>query len=175
MVPRPTQGNPFIASAAPGMVGIPTGLNVQGVNCAVDVARSMLTRPLVTGEGRLLLCREVVKYAGYLQEGIGMIKQADRAVPRLYLLADGKAPDAALLEAAAGSLLPPEKNLNYYLSRPFEGLLGIFFPSPALDRGDPARIELVEAEQPGVPGIPHRPGGMDEPAADPRCPVLDMG
>jgi hypothetical protein len=32
---NPTLGHPFVAPAAPAMVGIPTGMNVEGLSCAI--------------------------------------------------------------------------------------------------------------------------------------------
>lgn len=58
MLHKPTSGYPFAASSAPGFVGIPTGMNSEGVSCAMDVVYSFLTRPLISGEGCLLLCRK---------------------------------------------------------------------------------------------------------------------
>lgn len=129
MVHNPTQGYPFVASAAPALVGIPTGLNSEGVSCAMDVVYSIFTRPLVSGEGTMLLCRKVTQYAGSLEEGIALIRDSDRAVPWLYLIADGEQREAAVLETFASSLLPPGDNLYNYLNRVFFGLMGMFFPS----------------------------------------------
>lgn len=129
MVHNPTEGYPFVASAAPALVGIPTGMNTEGVSCAMDVVYSIFTRPLISGEGTMLLCRKVTQYAGSLEEGIALIRDSDRAVPWLYLIADGEQCDAAVLETFASSLLPPGDNLLNYLNRLFFGLMGLFFPS----------------------------------------------
>ena len=129
MVHDPTDGYPFVAAAAPALVGIPTGMNCEGISCAMDVVASIFTRPLVSGEGTMLLCRKVVQYAGSLEEGIALIRDSDRAVPWLYLIADGQQGDAVVLETFASSLLPPGDNLYNYLNRVFFGLLSIFLPS----------------------------------------------
>jgi hypothetical protein len=129
MVHKPAQGYPFVASAAPGLVGIPTGMNAAGVSCAMDVVHSIFTRPLISGEGTMLLCRKVTQYAGSLDEGIALIRDSDRAVPWLYLIADGEQCEAAVLETFASSLLPPADNLLNYLNRLFCGLMGMLFPS----------------------------------------------
>ncbi|MHB8781429.1 MAG: CocE/NonD family hydrolase, partial [Candidatus Geothermincolia bacterium] len=107
IVQNPTDGHAFVASAAPGMVGIPTGLNEEGVSCGMDVVYSVYSRPAITGMGCLLLCRNVVQYAASLQEGTALIGNADRGVPWLYMIADGDAPNAWVLETTASSLVPP--------------------------------------------------------------------
>ncbi len=107
IVQKPTDGYAFVASAAPGMVGIPTGLNTEGVSCGMDVVYSVFSRPAVTGMGCLLLCRQVVQYASSMDEGVASIKDADRGVPWLYMIGDGQAPNACVLETEASTLVPP--------------------------------------------------------------------
>lgn len=107
VVQKPDEGHAFVASAAPGFVGIPTGLNARGVSCGMDVVYSVFTRPAITGAGCLLLSRWVVQFASSMQEGIDIIAQADRAVPWLYMIADGKQPGASVLETAASTIAPP--------------------------------------------------------------------
>ncbi len=128
IVHRPENGFPFIASAAPGFVGVPTALNSQGVSCGMDMVASVLFRPIITGEGTLLLCRKAVQYGGSLEEAVSLIRDSDRAVPWLYMLADGKSGQAVVLETTASSLAPPEDLFKSYLSRFFSGLLQALFP-----------------------------------------------
>ncbi len=171
MVHNPTQGHPFVTSAAPAFVGIPTGMNAEGVSCAMDVVYSIFTRPLISGEGTLLLCRKVVQYAGSLTEGITLIRDSDRAVPWLYLVSDGEERDAAVLETFASSLLPPGDQLQKYLSRLFLGLLGLLCPgllqSDDAAAGSEGGWEIVEGEVAG--------NSMIELSSDPSCPSLEKG
>ncbi|MDD5711515.1 MAG: C45 family autoproteolytic acyltransferase/hydrolase [Smithellaceae bacterium] len=120
--PEAGDGYPFVASAAPGFVGIPTGLNTKGVSIGVDVVYSVFSRPVITSQGCLLLCRQVTQYAGTKAEGISFIRSADRAVPWLYLIADGKMPDAAVLETAASRMIPPGDTLINYLGDAIPGM-----------------------------------------------------
>jgi hypothetical protein len=175
MVHNPTQGYPFVTSAAPAMVGIATGMNTEGVSCGMDVVYSIFTRPLISGEGTMLMCRKVTQYAGSLDEAIAMIRDSDRAVPWLYLIADGEEYDAAVLETFASSLLPPGDNLLNYLNRAFFGLLGIFFPAlaPAENTVTPTGTmgegewEIVDGEVVG--------NSLAELSQDPSCPSLEKG
>ncbi|MEW6554213.1 MAG: hypothetical protein AB1384_08010 [Actinomycetota bacterium] len=175
MVHRPTQGYPFVTSAAPGLVGIPTGLNTQGVSCAMDVVYSIFTRPLISGKGTMILCREMVQFAGSLDEGIALIRDSDRAVPWLYLVADGKQCEAAVLETFASSLLPPGDYLQRYLNRLFLGLLGMFFPG--LNQGGQAVSPTGTAADGGWEIVKGEVVGNDllEPSPHPSCPSLDKG
>lgn len=171
MVHNPTQGHPFVASAAPAFVGIPTGMNSEGVSCAMDVVYSIFTRPLISGEGTLLLCRKVVQYAGSLAEGISLIRDSDRAVPWLYMVADGEERDAAVLETFASSLLPPGDQLQKYLSRLFLGLLGLLCPGliqcDNAAAGSEGEWEIVDGEVVG--------NSLMELSSDPSCPSLEKG
>lgn len=138
IVQKPERGYPFIASAAPGFVGVPTALNSQGVSCGMDMVASFLSRPIITGEGTLLLCRKAVQFGGSLEEAVSLIRDSDRAVPWLYMIADGKSGEAVVLETTASSLAPPEDRFKSYLGRFFSGLLQVLFPW-LLPQGDASR------------------------------------
>ncbi|MGQ9537840.1 MAG: C45 family autoproteolytic acyltransferase/hydrolase [Actinomycetota bacterium] len=128
LVHKPDNGYPLIASAAPGFVGVPTALNSRGVSCGMDMVASVLSRPIITGEGTLLLCRKAVQFGGTLEEAVAIIRDSDRAVPWLYLVADGQSGKAVVLETTASSLAPPEDAFKSYLGRFLMGLLQILFP-----------------------------------------------
>lgn len=128
IIHKPESGYPLIASAAPGFVGMPTALNSRGVSCGMDMVASVLSRPIITGEGSLLLCRKAVQYGGSLEEAVSLIRDSDRAVPWLYLVADGEQGDAVVLETTASSLLPPQDRSKAFLNRLISGMLRLLFP-----------------------------------------------
>jgi len=84
----PTTGNSLVGISAPGFVGFPTGMSSNGISCGMDMVPAKWERPLITGPGTLILCREVVQYANTLNEGISIIQNADRGISWLYLIAD---------------------------------------------------------------------------------------
>ena len=88
IIELPTTGNPLVAISGPGFVGFPTGMSNQGISCGMDMVPAKWERPLLTGPGALILCREVVQYANTLNEGIDIIRNADRGISWLYLIAD---------------------------------------------------------------------------------------
>ncbi|NPV60717.1 MAG: hypothetical protein HPY75_13800 [Actinobacteria bacterium] len=135
IIHNPDNGYPLIASAAPGFVGVPTALNSRGVSCGMDMVASVLSRPIITGEGTLLLCRKAAQFGGTLEEAVDLIRNSDRAVPWLYMIADGKSGRAVVLETNAASLAPPEDPFKAYLSRFIAGLLKILFPWLPQDAG----------------------------------------
>jgi hypothetical protein len=128
MVINPTQGHPLVAAAAPGFVGFPTAMNSRGVSCGMDVVFSIFTRPLVVGSGCLLMCRQAVQYGGSMEEATSIIKNADRGVPWLYMVADGSNPNGTVLETMASSMLPPGDITYDWMSRLFMGLMSLLFP-----------------------------------------------
>jgi len=128
IIHNPASGYPFIASAAPGFVGVPTALNSRGISCGMDMVASILSRPIITGEGTLLLCRKAVQYGGSLEEAVSLIRDSDRAVPWLYMIADGERGEAVVLETTASSLLPPQDQGKAFLDRLISGMLRLIFP-----------------------------------------------
>lgn len=152
LVHKPENGYPLIASAAPGFVGVPTALNSRGVSCGMDMVASVLSRPIITGEGSLLLCRKAVQYGGTLEEAVALIRDSDRAVPWLYLVADGQSGQAVVLETTASSLAPPEDAFKSYLGRFLMGLLQILFPW--LQRGVEGSVPAAEELTAGISSPP---------------------
>jgi hypothetical protein len=128
IIHKPTRGYPLVASAAPGMVGVPTALNSRGVSCAMDMVASFLTRPIITGEGTLLLCRKAVQFGGSLDEAVALIRDSDRGVPWLFMLADGFRRDAVVLETVASSMVPPADHAKTYIGRLVGGIIDMLFP-----------------------------------------------
>lgn len=108
---KPTSGYTLVTSSAPAFVGFPTGLNAKGISCGMDVVLSRLNRPLITGMGTLLICRNVVQHAATLQQAVNMIRNTSRGCSWLYMVADGKIPNAVVLETVADRVLPQGEEL----------------------------------------------------------------
>ncbi|MHB8781745.1 MAG: C45 family autoproteolytic acyltransferase/hydrolase, partial [Candidatus Geothermincolia bacterium] len=105
IVMKPDEGYPFAAAAVPGFVGLPTGMNSEGISFAMDMVPNRQNRAVFSGMGCLLLCRNVVQHTATMEEGIEMVRNTSRAVSWLYMIADGKIPDAAVLETVADSMV----------------------------------------------------------------------
>lgn len=167
IVHRPTRGFPLVASAAPGMVGVPTALNARGVSCGMDMVASVLTRPVITGEGALLLCRKAVQFGGSLEEAVALIRESDRGVPWLFMLADGKHRDAVVLETVASSLAPPPDQAKAFLGRLVKGMIDLLFPGLRENRvpGDPSVSPETDRGEPFKKSLPP---GVDQSFLDPR-------
>lgn len=119
--------------------------------------------------------QEVTQYAGSLEEGIDLIRDSDRAVPWLYLIADGEQPDAAVLETVASSVLPPQDNLQNYLSRLLTGLLEIFFPFLDQDQGGNLPQAIPDGQGRGTAEGEEVAEEMTRLSSDASCPELERG
>ena len=169
IVHKPESGYPFIASAAPGFVGVPTALNSQGVSCGMDMVASILSRPVITGAGTLLLCRKAVQYGGSLEEAVSLIRDSDRAVPWLYMIADGEEGEAVVLETTAASPFPPQEQSKAFLSRLILGILRVIFPwfqAGGAVYGAAPSGPLSSAASPTGPSSPASPGSQAPSAQD---------
>ncbi len=86
----------FASVAWAGMLGVVTGLNVAGVYVSVNALRS--EDKSQSGVPVELLLRQVLESAHTLDEAIAIIKQQPVLVPDLYLIADGKSGESAVVE-----------------------------------------------------------------------------
>ncbi len=83
----PDDGVPFVTLAAPGFVGLTTGLNAEGVSMGVDVVFGAATRA-TPGTGCLLVVRDIIQNSASLDEAVSRMKTLNRGVSWLYVLAD---------------------------------------------------------------------------------------
>jgi hypothetical protein len=86
----------FASVAWAGMIGVVTGLNVAGIYVSVNALRSEDKSD--SGVPVELLLRQVLESAHTLDEAIAIIQQNPVLVPDLYLLADGKSGESAVVE-----------------------------------------------------------------------------
>lgn len=86
----------FASVAWAGMVGVVTGLNVAGIYVSVNALRSEDKSD--HGVPVELLLRQVLESAHTLDEAIAIIKEHPVLVPDLYLIADGKSGESAVVE-----------------------------------------------------------------------------
>ncbi len=86
----------FASVAWAGMVGVVTGLNVAGIYVSVNALRSEDKSD--RGVPVELLLRQVLESAHSLDEAIAIIAENPVLVPDLYLIADGKTGESAVVE-----------------------------------------------------------------------------
>jgi hypothetical protein len=83
----PEKGYPFVTLAAPGMVGLTTGLNSKGLSMGCDVVMGGATRN-TPGLGCLLVIRDIIQNSANLDDAVERMKQQNRGVTWIYVLAD---------------------------------------------------------------------------------------
>jgi hypothetical protein len=87
---------PLASIAWVGMGGVVTGINAEGIYLSVNAART--DDKGAVGIPVELLMREVLGQARSIDEVVRLIKDASVLVPDLYLVADGKTGESAVLE-----------------------------------------------------------------------------
>jgi len=138
------EGHPFITVTAPGFVGVATGLNAAGLSVAIDVVLSWAAgRAGTYGLSGLLVNRIVMEEDGSFGEAVETIREAERGCPWLYVVADGAAREAAVLETILS--YPPPSWMEARLAQAEalgSALIGEPFPCAFPDRG----VEIRHAD-----------------------------
>ena len=93
---KPDRGLGFISVSWPGMAGVVSGINDQRIAITINAASSRDKRTI--GMPVSLVIRQVLQYAGSLDEAIRMIRQSEVFVADSYLIADGKSGTAVVVE-----------------------------------------------------------------------------
>jgi tetratricopeptide (TPR) repeat protein len=93
---RPTGGIPFVSVAWAGMAGVVTGLNAEGIFVSVNAARSREIRS--RGMPVAFALRRILQEARSLEEAISILRETPAMVADIFLLGDGKARRAVVVE-----------------------------------------------------------------------------
>ena len=138
IVYRPDQGLPFVAVAAPGIIGAIAAVNSEGVGIGVDMSPSGNCNPGRPGINSLLLNRHSIQHGEDGESVVDLIVEAQRGVSWNYILADGKNDTACIVEAgetteAIDFLSYPPEDLREGILKPAEALLKN--PSTPIRRG----------------------------------------
>ena len=103
IIRKPTNGNPTISVAAPGMIGTIAGINSSGVGVGVDMLPSANCNPDRAGLNSLLLTRWSIENGKNCEEAVDVMINAQRGVSWAYILADGTTDKACIVEAGAST------------------------------------------------------------------------
>jgi tetratricopeptide (TPR) repeat protein len=87
---------PFVSVSWPGMAGVVTGVNARRIYVSMNAART--DDPLRPGIPMAFLLREILENANDVKEALAIIKKHQVMVPEALLIADGKAPEAVVVE-----------------------------------------------------------------------------
>jgi hypothetical protein len=96
---------PVASVTAPGIVGSMAALNSEGVALGVDMVPGQNCNYHRPGLNSLLMVRYCADHAHSIEDAEALIVDAQRGVPWLYVVADGKSQSAAVVEAGKMSEL----------------------------------------------------------------------
>jgi len=119
---KPDEGNSFISIGWPGMIGVVSGMNDEGLTVGILTAYS--SDVSFDGMPSCFLMRKVLQYANNVEEAKEIIIQSKRTGPNIFLLADEK--EALVVECSATkyALRKPQGGLlyssNHFLSSIYE-------------------------------------------------------
>jgi hypothetical protein len=89
---------PFAHVTWPGMIGVVTGVNAEGLAVLVHPARAADVRAQRVGQPVALLARDVLENAHNLNEAIAVLEHAEPLGAAAFLLVDGRARRWAVVE-----------------------------------------------------------------------------
>lgn len=94
---------PFVSVAWPGMMGVVTGVNAKRIYVSINAART--DEELQPGIPMAFLVREILERAGSIKEALEVIKEHKVMVAEGLLIADGKVPEAAVVELSPAKVV----------------------------------------------------------------------
>lgn len=93
---NPTQGNKFMMVTWGGLVGVVSGMNMEGLSLTLNAAKS--TIPSGSATPISLLAREVLQYATNIEQAIEIVKKRKTFVSESFLIASSNDRKAVIIE-----------------------------------------------------------------------------
>lgn len=95
---RPSEGIPFMSYAWGGMVGVLSGMNLQGLTVTINAGKS--TIPLQARTPISLLCREILQYASTIEEAVVIAHKHRVFVSEAIMVGSAKDRKAVIIEVS---------------------------------------------------------------------------
>ncbi|MFV8282145.1 C45 family autoproteolytic acyltransferase/hydrolase [Christiangramia marina] len=97
----PKKGHRFMMYTWGGMIGALSGMNMQGITVTINAGKSRV--PLVAKTPISLLAREILQYAGSIEEAIAIAKKREVFVSESIMIGSGDEKRTVLIEVSPGN------------------------------------------------------------------------
>ncbi len=101
----PESGNRFVVHNYPSFIGTMSGMNEKGIVITSNYSIARQNEVTFDGLPYMLMLRQVLQYAGTLQEALDMIREAPRTIGLNLMLADAGSKEAAVVELTANRMV----------------------------------------------------------------------
>jgi isopenicillin-N N-acyltransferase-like protein len=93
---QPAEGFPFVSVGFPGMIGVLSGMNTEGLTVTINAAKS--EPPVSSATPVSLVAREILQYASTIDEAFQIAKNRNTFVSETFLVASDKDHKAVVIE-----------------------------------------------------------------------------
>ena len=99
---NPKGGHPFMMVTWPGMIGVCSGMNMEGLTVTINAGKSKI--PLIAKTPISILTREIIQYASTIEEAIRIAKSKKVFVSESIMVGSAKENKAVLIEISPDKL-----------------------------------------------------------------------
>ena len=99
---EPTTGHPFMMVTWPGMLGVVSGMNYQGLTVTMNAGKSSI--PLTAKKPISILAREILQYASNIEEAVEIAKKSEVFVSESLMIGSASDGKAVLIEISPNNI-----------------------------------------------------------------------